>query len=199
MNNGGFSLRDLIKPGDGAENAIRREVELRHGREAFKAKSNWFYTGEAGMLLLNGQMFPGEVLPEQYRHLVGEPANCHANAVAACREDPTLRFFTGYYTVGRDVTQHSWCIDPLGRLVELTYPTFGVTPGSRIADEDGRPSSVGWMPPEFWRYYGLEFKVPFMDALWAKHGEIWYPMMDPDMPWHSDLMSHIYTPDGFTV
>lgn len=196
----GFSFRDLVKPGAGAAQAIKSHLELgRHKELRQPVPAGWYYAGPSGLLLSHGRPFEGAVTPEPYRHLIGTPTLCHNNTLAACQADPTLRFFTGYYTVGRMMCQHSWAMMPDDTVVELTYPTFGVHPDARMADtpEDG-PSELGWMPPQFWAYFGLEFKVPFIEALIERYGLYW-PLLEPGNPFYSSFMATPYTPDGFTV
>lgn len=195
----GFSLRDLVKPGDGAAYSMGRELATRVMADARKArKPGWRYTGMADLLKQHGQIYRGEVTPEEYRHLYGPPTHCHRNALLACEAAPELRYFTGLYTVGRDVSAHSWCMTPGGTLVEVTYPTFGIAGGSRMGNPDGSESAVGWMPPEYWSYFGLEFSATFVRALIEKHG-VWLPITEPTNPFADELYSTPYTPDGFPI
>jgi hypothetical protein len=198
--NGGFSFRDLIKPGEGAAAALIRDLEARHIKESFNAKADWFYTGEAGILQMHGVTFKGQPVPDKYRDLIGPPTRCHFNALVAARDHPELRYFTGMYTVGRMVCQHSWCVDPDGGVVELTFPTEDIDPGTPVATQPGVPPerTYVWMPPEYWAYHGLEFKTSFVEALIEKHG-FYLPVLEPGNPWHDQLMSTFYSPDGFPV
>lgn len=195
----GFSLRDLIKPGEGAKIAMGRELSTRVIKEAAEAvKPGWRYSGPADMLKQHGQAFRGDVTPEPYRGLYGTVRECHNNALLACEAAPELRYFTGLYTVGRDVCEHSWCMTPGGTVVEVTYPTFGIAGGTRVNNPDGSLADVGWMPPEFWSYVGLEFDPAFVRAVIERYG-IWWPITEVTNPFAGDLYSTPYTPSGFQV
>lgn len=197
--NEGFSFRDLIKPGEGARAAMEDELEMRHAREAMAhPKSHWLYTGPAGVVLIHGQFFTGSVLPVQYEGDVGPMTHCHLNAYMACKAHPELRYFTGYYLVAARVAEHSWCVDPDGRVVEVTFPTKNMV-GAVVTPEAGSDERTPYMPPQFWSYYGLEFSVAFLDAVIDKFGP-YLPVLDPECPYHEQMMTTWHsTPDGFDV
>lgn len=191
-----FSFGSLIKPGDAHRHAIMRELSTRAARE----HGPWLYKGEASYIMAHGQYFQGRVLPDAHDDLVGEMTFCHRNALAAALERPELRYFTGFYMVGRQVGQHSWCVDPMGDVVEVTYPTKGLEPGAMTAETlDG--FAIPWLPPERWAYFGLEFDATFVSALLDRYGD-WLPILDCDpplAPFHTDAMSHVYSPRGWPI
>lgn len=194
-----FSFRDLIKPGDGAVLAMAREMSARVIYEAAEpVKPGWLYTGPADMLKQHGETFRGEAMPEPYRGLIGTVRECHNNTLLACEAAPELRYFTGLYTVGRDVCEHSWAVTPGGTVVEVTYPSFGIEPGTRVTNQDGSTSVLAWMPPEYWAYCGLEFDPAFVRAVIERYG-IWWPITELTNPFAGDLYSTPYTPNGFQI
>lgn len=195
--NSGFSLRDLVKPGLGALTAMQRDVEERWRREAPSKPPTWRYTGEAGILKAHGTFFAGHVLPDAYDDLVGPQTECHLNALAACEARPELRYFTGLYLVGQQVTQHSWCVGVDGKVVEVTFPTKGLEPNAIVAPSPGA-YGVPWMPPDYWSYCGLEFDVRFVLAVIEHYGQ-WLPLLEPLNPYAGELYSTPYRPGGFPI
>jgi hypothetical protein len=192
-----FSFRSLIAPGEGAQLALLRDLTQRQIREHETVKPHrWLYMGEADYLLRSGRAFGGRVLPAQYEDVVGEPTRCHFNALHACHAHPELRYFTGFYLVSGQVGSHSWCVAPDGGVIETTFPT-DTAAGTWVVPEPGSPSRTPYMPPEYWAYYGLEFKVAFIDSIIDTFGP-WLPVLDPECPYHEQMMSHSYSPDGFT-
>jgi hypothetical protein len=161
-----FSFRSLIKPGAGAKAGMEKEVANRAAHEQM-VPGQW-YSGVGEMLKSHGTYFPGRELPDQYEHLVGEEEHCHMNALLACEQDPTLRYFTGWYAVNYDITHHSWCVDPDGEVVEVTYGTKQPEPGTVMGSRPGGTGTpivatrLGWMPPSTWSYVGLEFDASFV-------------------------------------
>lgn len=192
-----FSFAKMFKPGDGAALAILRDITQRQLRESETVKPHsWLYSGEAGYYLRHGRAFGGQPLPPQYEDCVGMATHCHVNSLAACRAHPELRYFTGYYLVSGQVGSHSWCVAPDGGVVETTFPT-DIPAGTWVVPEADSRSRTPYMPPEYWAYFGLEFKLPFMESLIDTFGP-YLPVLDPDCPFFEQMMTNPYSPDGFT-
>lgn len=193
-----FSFRSLLKPGEGAVKAIERHVATLTERERF-TPGQW-YGGKGELLKTHGVYFKGQPLPEQYARLRGEPTRCHVNALVACEQEPTLRYFTGLYAAGPDITDHSWCVAPEGGVVELTFPT-DARPGARLGrqDEMGRTyiSTLGWTPPETWGYVGLEFDVEFVRRFYDETKCL--PLLDLPPAFANQPYLKAYTPKGFAL
>lgn len=138
----------LLKPGEAGVLALRRELERR--RETWTKGAPYVYRGGADLCLRFGQSFHGRVTPERYRHLTGTNGRCYVNALEACEQDPTLRYFEGYYTWGRGhFTSHGFCVDDEG-VVELSVETWAL---DNFLSSTGAPI----MPVETWTYWGVEF------------------------------------------
>lgn len=193
-----FSFSSLIKPGDGARHAIEREINVRVARESVNMEPEWIYSGPSSYLKQHGQYFPGVVLPDEYDHLFGPPMKCHVNTLTACADEPTLRYFTGVYTAGRTVCDHSWCVDPAGNVVEVTYPSKGVEGARMTRHEDMGVSDFEWMPPQHWYYFGLEFKPEFIGALVEEYG-LYLPVLTDGNPYTEDMLSTPYSVDGWPI
>jgi hypothetical protein len=186
---GEFSFRSLIKPGEGSRRAIQQDIQERTHRDP---------DGPHAYLKRHGFTFSGRVLPEDYDDVVGPPTQCHVNSLKACLAHPELRYFTGYYTVGREVCEHSWCVDPDGEVVETTYPTRDVEHNARMARKEGGPSDFGWLPPDHWSYFGLEFDAEFVEAL-IEHYGLHLPVYSQHCPYHADFLSHPYSVHGWPI
>lgn len=159
---------DVLKPGQGAEVAVKRELELRRSKWS---RPGYHYKGGADFLLQHGKSWMGRELPEQYDHLVGPETHCFGNALAAAEADPSLRYVEGYYIAGGfgHARNHAWCIDQDDQVVELTLGTRdlegAVFLGSRLPPT----------PPETWIYYGTVFDARFVRS----HAEsLGLPMFD---------------------
>jgi hypothetical protein len=191
-----FKFADLIKPGEGAKAALEKEVARQAELEKF-TPGQW-YGGQAEMLKAHGTYFRGRVLPDQYDDVKGEMTQCHVNALTACEAHPELRYFTGLYAVGISITHHSWCVDPDGEVVEVTYPTKGPEAGGVIADHQHRPTNLGWLPPPSWAYIGLEFDASFIRAWYDRTGSL--PLLY-DLPpeLRPFAFGKPYSPRGFAM
>lgn len=199
-----INFRDLIKPGEGAMAAMQKEIARR--AEAEKYTPGRWYGGIGEMLKAHGTYFTTASLPEQYADSQGEMTQCHTNALEACERHPELRYFTGLYAVGVTIHEHSWCVDPDGNVIEVTYP-LDTKPGMRMAEYAGgpnmppRPGSLGWLPPSTWVYCGLEFDTGFVRR--------WYDQTTllPLLNGHSDVPEGLgsrpflkgYKREGFAI
>jgi len=83
------------------------------------------------------EMFAPARLPKSYRHLKGQLRMCFANAAKAAMDDPSLIYCEGYASSIIPVL-HAWCLDPKGRVLELTWPKPG-------ADYFGVPFQLGFV------------------------------------------------------
>lgn len=150
----------LGTPVEREEKVIRKALEAR--------RDNWPHEGfvyrSAGDLLLqHGKFYSGRQLPDQYAHHKGIPNQCFVNAMTACERDPTLLYVEGVYTVGRGhYTPHAWCLDPAGKLLEVTLPTDDETLAVARDFETGRP----FPPLEQWGYWGAVFHPEYVRAIW---------------------------------
>jgi len=192
-----FSFSSLIKPGEGTKQAIERELELRAARERKRPwKKSWLYRGPASLLLNHGAYMPGALRPPEYDHLRGEEQHCHHNALGACLEDDSLRYFTGLYLVGNKVSEHSWCVTQGNVVVEVTFAMPSeIETGAMVAEtETGQPSNY-YMGPDHWAYWGVEFTTEFV----ARFLDVqdWLPILDFDMPDAIEpVMAHGYRKTG---
>jgi hypothetical protein len=151
---------DTLKPGKGAELALRRELETR--REKWE-RHGYFYRGAGDLLLQHGRFFTGRVLPDEYAHLRGPRALCFGNAMEAVQADPSLTYYEGVYsTGGGHFTTHGWCVAPDGGVVELTYPTDPEEHEEIVAQTGG-----AILPAEHWGYWGVPFAIELVD--WHFH------------------------------
>lgn len=138
---------DLLKPGDGSAFALKAELELRAKRGDDRA-------AVARFLLRRGESWQGAPTPEEYRHLRGEVQRCFNNALAAAVADSSLTYVEGVYNVGGRTAEHAWCVDPQGRIVELTFMDPDGTGGEFIS----RDSATGVVRPtraELFAYMGV--------------------------------------------
>lgn len=200
-----FSFRDLIKPGQGAKAALEKEVERRAKMEKY-TPGRW-YGGLGEMLKAHGTYFTGSVLPDEYDDVVGQMTLCHQNTLDACEARPELRYFTGLYSVGPKIAEHSWAVDPDGKVIEVTYPTKGEdTKIMRLPEyphgEEGPAvrGSLGWTPPSTWAYVGLEFDTSFVRR-WFDQTQL-LPLLNG----HDDMPGvgvrpflKAYSPRGFSI
>lgn len=171
---------DMLKPGDAARIALRKELEVR--------KANWrfhtVYKGQGDLLLRHGTFFGGRELPDYWEHLRGERNKCHMNALAAVQQDSSLRYFTGLYQVGRVATDHSWAVDENGEVVEVTFPDREDPAGTMLLDGHAIP----WLPPAHWAYVGVELCREMVEWLVDYQG---LPVWEPT-PWPDDEIPPIY-------
>lgn len=147
---------DALKPGKGAELALRRELERRRDEWS---RHGYFYRGAGDLLLQHGRFFTGRELPDTWAHLQGEPNLCFGNALEAVRADPSLTYYEGVYsTGGGHFTTHGWCVGPDGGVVEVTFPT-----DPEVLEAALTPV----LPPEHWGYWGVAFTLELAD--WHFH------------------------------
>lgn len=148
---------DLLKPGDGSAHALKSELELRASRDGDRARV-------ARYLLQHGETWRGIPTPDEFKGHIGEPQRCFNNALAAAAADPRLTYVEGLYNVGGRAAEHAWCVDPEGRLVELTF----------MSDERGdddfwfTDSATGMRRktrPELFAYYGVRVAVPVVQRV----------------------------------
>lgn len=201
-----IKFSDLIKPGEGAMAAMKKEVGARAKAERFR-EGRW-YGGLGEILKAHGTYFTGSELPAQYDDVQGPMGKCHINALEACEAHPELRYFTGLYAAGPRITDHSWCVDPDGKVVEVTFPTKGPdTKTMRLAEypegEEGRPvrGTLGWTPPHTWAYCGLEFDASFVRR-WVDEIQCW-PLLAVDRS-EPDFIARCpfvkpYSPRGYAL
>lgn len=166
-------LDGVLKPGQGAEMAVKREMEAR--------RQNWtrpgyHYRGVGDFLLQHGTFWTGREIPEQYKHLVGVMGSCYANALAAVQADSSLRYVEGVYAViGRDFHGHAWCIDQNDQIVEVTAPT---DPGT-VARTNSAEDHIPFLPVERWGYYGCAFPLAYVEAHRERYEDTQgYPLFD---------------------
>lgn len=151
-------LDGVLKPGQGAELAVKRELELRRSQWT---QPGYFYRGVGDFLLQHGRFWNGNRLPEQYEQYVGPMGNCYENALAAAEADRSLRYVEGVYAVvGKDFHGHAWCVNPDDRLVELTAPTDPAVVATAASAEDGTP----WLLPDRWGYFGAVLNTDYVRA-----------------------------------
>lgn len=147
----------LPSPAQRQEKILRKALELRvklwpHG-------DNFLYRGAGDLLLKHGKFYSGRALPDQYKPLKGEMNGCFDNALDATAADPSLRYCEGVYTTGAGhYTQHAWCLDPNGALLEMTYPTEPALIALATDYHTGRPV----LPPEHWAYWGAVFHPDYV-------------------------------------
>lgn len=156
----------LLKPGEGAQIALRADLEVR--RETCEPQPGWLYRGAGDYLLKHGQFYTGRELPDQYAPQFGGINNCFENAVLAAGTDPSLRYVEGVYAAYGGFTPHAWCIDPDGQVVELTWPTRPEH-GTDGAKDDFM--GMGLVAPERMAYCGVIFPVEFMVWFGETYGE----------------------------
>lgn len=83
------------------------------------------------------EMFAPARLPRKYRPLKGPMKMCFHNAATAALKDRSLIYCEGYASSLIPVL-HAWCLDPKGRVLELTWGTPG-------ADYFGIPFQRGFL------------------------------------------------------
>lgn len=154
-----------LKPGEGAQAALRRELER---RRSLWDRTGYHYRGAGDFILQNGAFYAGRELPERYLHLAGEANECFVNSVLACTQDATLTYCEGVYSTGADhFTPHAWCVDPDGGVVEVTFPTRDLEryrPGRHFG-------GLSILPPPSWAYAGVLFpKLEFVAWHLDTHG-----------------------------
>ncbi len=173
-----FSFASLIKPGEGAMQALRSHLRVTSEREHKNKPADWRYAGVADFLEQHGTFSLGRELPDQWEHLRRPQAQCHDNALAAAEADPTLRYFTGLYVINREPTSHSWCVDANGELLEFTLPNAaarGRTPVVAL-DRSMAPTSIPMLSPPHWGYVGVEYETAFVREHADTRG---MPLLDP--------------------
>ncbi len=172
-----FSFASLMKPGEGSMRSLRMHLQACQAREVRHKKPHWVYSGACDLLLRHGRFFNGRELPGKWEHLRGPQNACHDNALAAAEADPSLRYFTGMYVIGREPCQHSWCVDRDGGLLEVTLPNAamrGRTPV--LGDHTGDPTSLPMLTPPHWSYVGVEYSTAFVREHMDTRG---LPLLDP--------------------
>lgn len=162
-----MKFSDLIKPGEAAQMALRRELEVR--RERWQGGAEYVYAGAGDMILRHGTFFPGRECPEQYASPSYLGEQCFVNALALVEQHPHLRYFEGVYSMGNGhFTPHAWGVDADGGVVEVTVPT---TELENYQDHRG----MRMLPLQQWAYAGLEFHPAYVMAHLRDLG---LPMMD---------------------
>lgn len=156
----------MLKPGDGAELMIRRELERR--RDTWP-HTGYPYRGAGDYFLKHGKLYRGRVLPEEYVELQGEENLCFYNAQTTAARTG-LRYVEGVYTTSNNnPTPHAWLLDPDGAVLEITHVTRDL---ERYVNSKGLPI----LPPEHWIYFGVIFKPELVEAHFKMTGE--YCMFD---------------------
>jgi hypothetical protein len=155
------------KPGEGAQTALRRELESRRTRWAH---TGYAYRGAGDIILRHGQFWAGRELPDEWAALQGAPNRCFINALTAVQQSGgRLRYVEGVYSTGQShYTPHAWAIDNAG-VVEVTYPT-APTPGAL----DGH-TYMPILPVVHWAYAGVVFSAELVQWHLDRMG---LPMMD---------------------
>ncbi len=152
------SLGVLGDPAQRQEWVLRRALEAR--REAWTRGG--LYLGGADLLLRHGQFFSGAYRPDEFDCLEGERGRCFENALAAVRQQSTLRYFEGVYAIGSEhYTPHAWCVTQSDRLIEVTLPAKPETVAGGKT-----PDGFDVLPVEHWGYWGAEFHPDFVEAVW---------------------------------
>jgi hypothetical protein len=160
-------LDGVLKPGQGVEIAVKRELETRRKRwpQSHLARPEYVYAGVGDFLLQHGQFWTGREIPERYAHLKGSSGQCYANALAAAEADPTLSYCEGLYSViGEHFKGHAWCVDEQGGIVEVTAPTDGPTIARARAHLPGGRGQLPWLPVERWGYFGAIVNTEYVRA-----------------------------------
>lgn len=165
---------DLGTPAERNKRIFIAELQLRdkQNRSAYRFPSSDGYLyqgGGAELVLKHGQFYPGRELPNEYKHLRGEPTMCFNNALVAAETMPELRYCEGYCYTGHGYAfNHGWCVAPDGGVVEVTAPTEWEE-AKRYVNEEG----LDFMPVETWAYYGVIVATPFMRATWEYPDNTW--------------------------
>lgn len=174
----------LLKPGEGGELALRRELER---RVTTWSHTGYLYRGGGDYILKHGSFYQGRALPDEYADLQGPMAQCFWNALTAAKSHPDLRYCEGVYSTGStSPTPHAWCVGPDDRLVEVTFPTRDGQWEDAI-DMKGMPI----MAPEHHAYMGVIFRTELMDWFSDTYGE----MCMFDRPTADSLRFSGLTPD----
>jgi hypothetical protein len=175
-----FSFASLVKPGEGAKRALANHLSARAAKERETKPPHWRYGGTADFLQQHGEFFTGRELPEEWERLRGPENQCHDNALAAAVMEPSLRYFTGLYIIGHTPSQHSWCVDANGELLEFTLPNAAergrapvIAAGTRRA-MDGTTTPM--LTPPHWAYVGVEYTTEFASRHAEERG---MPILDP--------------------
>lgn len=151
-------LDGVLKPGQGAEIAVKREMQARMKKWD---RSGYHYKGVGDFLLQHGTFWTGRELPDQYRSLVGPPGTCYETSLAAAVADPSLRYCEGVYSlVGEDFKGHAWCIDSNDEVVELTQPSDPAT----VSRARSARTRLPFLPVERWAYFGCIFPAEYVTA-----------------------------------
>lgn len=157
----------ILPVGKASETAVRAELELR--RNSF-GLSGYAYLGHGDLLLKHGRYWTGRTLPSAYHPLVGAESACFINALQACKNDETLTYCEGVFSVGRrHFGLHAWCIDGADEIVEVTMPTDD--PKQFIDAETLTP----YTPVDLWSYFGATFATEYVEEHLEKYG---LPMLD---------------------
>jgi hypothetical protein len=185
-------LDGVLKPGQGAELAVIRELELRRKQWT---EPGYFYRGVGDFLLQHGRFWSGSLLPEQYEQYIGPSGNCYENALAAAEADPSLRYVEGVYAiVGKDFHGHAWCIDPDDRLVELTVPTDPAVLATLTNRE-----RIPWTLPERWGYFGAVLNTGYVrahrDAYAEENGLAMFDLRQVEEARQRELAMQVYGVD----
>lgn len=208
----GFKFSDLVKPGQGARQALERHLHTNRDREQGSKKRGYRYGGACDLLAAHGTFFTGRELPDKWADDFGPPQHCHVNALTAARKHPELRFFTGLYMTGGNPLHHSWCVDEDDQVVELTLmDTARVreqmgrqdTSGAYFRPFTGSSERVPWVPPAHWVYVGVEYDTEFAADHFAKRGSgLLEPMVPPISYWYGEdtpVFQLQYDPKGWEV
>jgi hypothetical protein len=148
-----FSFRNLLKPGQAMEMALRRELQRR--KTLWVPRDGYVYRGAGDYLLQHGQFFVGGPVPDEFAHLKGELGMCFANSIEAVARDKRLRYFEGVYSVAGAFTPHAWCVDDQDRIVDLTFDAEWEGCG----DTEHRPI----MRADHWGYMGVQFHPEYIE------------------------------------
>lgn len=150
----------LLTPAQRNESAMRRALELR--RQFWSRKPGQFYSGGGDLLLEHGRFFAGRELPTEYQRHLGTMGRCFVNALLAAEADPSLRYCEGVYTFGGGFfVSHAWCLDPDGKLLEVSVPT---DPASlAVAIEYRTRRAI--LPLDRWGYWGAPFDTKYVRAV----------------------------------
>lgn len=174
MSDGSFSFASLVKPGEGSRRALANHLKVCSPRE--KGRPHWRYSGACAFLLEHGTYFNGRELPAELEHLRGSFRQCHLNALAAAEADTTLRYFTGIYMVSGAACHHSWCVDKLDQLVEVTLPNATMRGENPVTAKTPGGYAAPMLTPAHWAYVGVEYDTAFVRL---HQGERGLPILNP--------------------
>jgi hypothetical protein len=120
-------------------------------------------------------------LPDEFAHLRGSMGECYGNAIAACGEDPSLRYCEGIVAPGGGrFVSHGWCLTLDEKVLDLTWGNDAV---GMVASQTHLPI----LPHEHWGYWGAIFRPELALA----HDAM--PMLGRDI---AEAIGMLPTPDG---